>query len=108
MRGAEKQKHCHGITRKSQKQKKEQEEALPRNYTEKHGIKMRRQKKDWTSAYAKVTKAWDKVDDGAGDTSSFPSFHAKAGNPEIQAAKERQIKGEASFLDLSSLAYFAS
>jgi len=76
--------------------------------TEGHGIKMRRQKKDWTSAYAKVTKARDKVDDGVGDTSSFPSFHAKAGNPEIQAAKERQIKGEASFLDLSSLAYFAS
>ena len=35
----EKKKHRHGITRKSQKQKKEQEEALPRNYTEKHGRK---------------------------------------------------------------------
>ena len=70
---------------------------------------MRRQKKDWTSAFAKVTKARGKGDQGArGQTSPFPSFHAKAGNPEIQAAKERQIKGEASFLDLSSLAYFAS
>jgi len=47
----------HGKTRKSQKQKKEQAEALPRINREKHGIKMRRQKKDWTSAYAKVTKA---------------------------------------------------
>ena len=109
---------------------KQKQKHLPRNYTEKtrkeaeaetrkeekaeafatelHGIKMRRQKKDWTSAYAKVTKARDKVDDGVGDTSSFPSFHAKAGNPEIQAAKERQIKREASFLDLSSFAIFAS
>jgi len=34
--------------------------------TDEHGIKMRRQKKDWTSAYAKVTKARDKVDDGPG------------------------------------------
>ena len=70
---------------------------------------MRRQKKDWTSAYAKVTKARGKGDEGArGQTSPIPSFHAKAGNPEIQAAKERQIKREASFLDLSSFAIFAS
>ena len=75
------------------------EEASPRNYTEKHGIKMRRQKKDWTSAYAKVTKARSKGDQGArGQTSPIPSFHAKAGNPEIQAAKERQIKGGHLFL----------
>ena len=47
--------------------------------TDEHGIKMRRQKKDWTSAYAKVTKA-----------------------------RGEENKGEASFLDLSSLAYFAS
>jgi hypothetical protein len=37
--------------------KAEEAEELPRINTEKHGIKMRRQKKDWTSAYAKVTKA---------------------------------------------------
>ena len=82
---------CHGITRK------------------RHGRKMRRQKKDWTSAYAKVTNARGKGDQGAeGQTSPIPSFHAKAGNPEIQAAKERQIKREASFLDLSSFVIFAS
>jgi len=70
---------------------------------------MRRQKKNWTSAYAKVTKARGKGDQGAeGQTSPIPSFHAKAGNPEIQAAKERQIKREASFLDLFSFAIFAS
>ena len=82
---------CHGMTRK------------------RHGRKMRRQKKNWTSAYAKVTKARGKGDQGAeGQTSPIPSFHAKAGNPEIQAAKERQIKREASFLDLFSFAIFAS
>ena len=75
------------------------EEALPRNFREKHGRKTRRQKKDWTSAYAKVTKPRGKGDQGArGQTSPIPSFHAKAGNPEIQAAKERQIKGGHLFL----------
>jgi len=59
---------------------------------------MRRQKKDWTSAYAKVTNARGKGDQGAeGQTSPVPSFHAKAGNPEIQAAKEIEQKGSGLF-----------
>ena len=42
------------------------EEASPRNDTGKHGNKMRRQKKDWTSAYAKVTKARGEENKGGG------------------------------------------
>ena len=49
---------------------------------------------------------------GGGKEEALPRKNTEksqeSGDPEIQAAKGRQTKGEASFLDLFFLAYFAS
>ena len=62
------------------------EEALPRKDTEKHGIKMRRQKKDWTSAYAKVTNA------RGGKAEALPRNYTE--KPEAEERTRRSIATE--------------